>query len=133
MSPGATDIGEDGGKLLIVECTHGGHQEFALQAIQHDPGEQVFTSEHPLGISQWRGKPRHAAAVGLVTEGTMDQVSLSATWRHPLFESGFGASEQPVAVSNGCHLQQPRKSREVSVADLRRVVCLPVGIVTLAA
>src|SRR5262245_52010584 len=80
MSPGAPDISKDGGKLLIVERTHRRHEKFALQAIQHDPREQVFTSEHPLGISQWCSKPRHAAAVGLVTLRTIGQESLAATF-----------------------------------------------------
>ena len=59
MSPGTPDIGEDGGKLLIVERPHGRHQQFPLQTLQHDPGQQVLASEDPGGIPQWSGQPRH--------------------------------------------------------------------------
>ena len=40
---------------------------------------------------------------------------------------------QPIALAGGRHLQQPRRAREIAVADLRRVVRLPVGVVALAA
>jgi hypothetical protein len=71
MSPGTPDIGEDFGELLIVERAHRGHQHLTLQAMQNDPGQLVFLSEHPRRVSQWRAKPRHPAAVSLMTGRTI--------------------------------------------------------------
>lgn len=73
MSPGPADIGEDVGELLIVEGAHRGHQQLPLQAMQNDSDQLIFLPEHPRRVSQWCAKPRHPAAIRLMTGRTICQ------------------------------------------------------------